>query len=384
MKSTNYPSESTLVPFEIEHIDPLGQGVSKITDEILFVRKTLPGEKGLAKILRKAKGVLFGEVVQLTHPSSKRIEPECPHFTVCQGCHFLHTNYENELDFKLQTWKRDFLHHSPYEQLPQTSVHAAPARLGYRTRIQLHYDHKAELLGFVDPLHKNIVPVQDCKIAHPSIKAKLDELYFKNSWRKLAKRTGHLELNLGKTDDDILVSINKRYSSGGFRQVYPAMNRLLLDLIKDLTSPLVDLYSRDTQIIDLFGGNGNLTQELSHFKTYVVDSFVPKERVDGHQEFHRIDLYSPFALPLFQKVVTKASIPLLILDPPRSGLKNLNEWVEALGPEYLFYISCNHSTQLRDLKPLWTSYELVETHLLDFFPSTFHFETFLVLKRRSS
>ncbi len=46
--------------FLIENIDPLGQGVSKTNNEIFFIKKTLPGESGIAEITSQKKGVSFG------------------------------------------------------------------------------------------------------------------------------------------------------------------------------------------------------------------------------------------------------------------------------------------------------------------------------------
>lgn len=45
--------------FKIEHIDPLGQGVSRLNDQVTFIGKTLPEETGQAKVIRRAKGVQF-------------------------------------------------------------------------------------------------------------------------------------------------------------------------------------------------------------------------------------------------------------------------------------------------------------------------------------
>ena len=86
--------------FKIDHIDPLGQGVFKEGDEIYFIPKTLPDETGEFEILKSKKGVHFGQLESLDHKNAERIEPECPHYQECSGCHFQHTNRENELNFK--------------------------------------------------------------------------------------------------------------------------------------------------------------------------------------------------------------------------------------------------------------------------------------------
>ena len=42
------------VEFEIDHIDPLGQGVSRKAGKVTFVAGTLPGETGTATVYRRA------------------------------------------------------------------------------------------------------------------------------------------------------------------------------------------------------------------------------------------------------------------------------------------------------------------------------------------
>jgi len=48
--------------FPIEHIDPLGQGVSRQEGVVTFIKKTLPGEIVNAAVFSQKKGVQFAEV----------------------------------------------------------------------------------------------------------------------------------------------------------------------------------------------------------------------------------------------------------------------------------------------------------------------------------
>ena len=79
------PQNIRPIEFEIDNIDPLGQGVSKMGGNITFVAGTLPGETGTALVYRRAKGVQFARLQSLDKVSDKRIEPECPHFDRCPG-----------------------------------------------------------------------------------------------------------------------------------------------------------------------------------------------------------------------------------------------------------------------------------------------------------
>ena len=94
------------VEFEIDHMDPLGQGVSKKDGLITFVAGTLPGETGTAKVYKRAKGVQFARLETLDHVADNRVEPVCPHFNQCPGCQYLHTDYANELSYKKAVLQR--------------------------------------------------------------------------------------------------------------------------------------------------------------------------------------------------------------------------------------------------------------------------------------
>lgn len=86
--------------FIIDHIDPFGQGVFKSEQDIYFIPKTLPEETGTFQVLKKRKGVHFCELLKLEKTSSKRVPAECVHYEECNGCHYLHTDYDSELEFK--------------------------------------------------------------------------------------------------------------------------------------------------------------------------------------------------------------------------------------------------------------------------------------------
>ena len=64
-----------------------------------------------------------------------------------------------------------------------------------------------------------------------------------------------------------------------------------------------------------------------------------------------------------------------ILDPPRSGARELIALLRELHPACVIYISCNVSTLARDLRSLLGGgYKLDQVRALDFFPNTHHVE----------
>jgi 23S rRNA (uracil1939-C5)-methyltransferase len=75
---------------------------------------------------------------------------------------------------------------------------------------------------------------------------------------------------------------------------------------------------------------------------------------------------------------------VMITDPPRSGMhpKVLDEILE-IAPERIVYVSCNPTTQARDVKVLCLEkYDLVRLQPVDLFPHTYHIENVAQLALR--
>jgi 23S rRNA (uracil1939-C5)-methyltransferase len=362
--------------FQIIEIDPLGQGVAKEDGEIFFIQKTLPEEMVTAEVFKKTKGVNFAKLISVETKSKDRIESECPHFNECPGCHFLHTNYENEISFKQKALQKIF---RKWDNLEIESI-PADNRLQYRNRLQLHYDKNEPALGFYSVAEKKIIPVPLCLIAEPAIQEKLKELYAKDAWVNLLNREkpiGHIEIYL--RNGEIKLSFNSQYAESGFSQVNQKMNAKLVELVtKEIQEKLVD----EKNLIDLFGGSGNLTQKLSEdFKIDCIDVFKQPTPNNKNFYFHKIDLYKDESLTYFLQKTKLAKTNLLMLDPPRSGFKFLSDWCDALRPDHIVYVSCDPQTMQRDLEQIKDQYSLEKIALLDLFPGTYHFETMATLRR---
>lgn len=79
----------------------------------------------------------------------------------------------------------------------------------------------------------------------------------------------------------------------------------------------------------------------------------------------------------------KQNIDTVFMDPPRSGSdeKFLSSLIK-LGPKQVIYISCNPTTQERDLRYLTKhGYKVTEIQPVDMFPQTFHVECVVKLQK---
>jgi 23S rRNA (uracil1939-C5)-methyltransferase len=145
-------------------------------------------------------------------------------------------------------------------------------------------------------------------------------------------------------------------------------------------------------VFDLYSGAGTISIFLSrHSKIVygieVVDSAVEDAEVNKKLNkienvfFFQSDLYKSF-LP----VVTENNLPnpeVIILDPPRGGMHlNTVTDVIALSPKRIVYVSCNPTTQVRDIKLFVQSgYKLVKMRPVDMFPHTYHIENVALLTK---
>lgn len=167
------------------------------------------------------------------------------------------------------------------------------------------------------------------------------------------------------------VKADGRYSGDTFSQVNEQMNSKLKELVKKH----VEEIENNKLTLDLFGGSGNLSEDLSNkIEVISVDSHLG-ENPHGFE----LDLYSDDALEQLARHLDTRRPDVIILDPPRSGLKGLQEWLKKLKPRMFIYVSCNFQTQFRDLNDSNDlGYKITHSYQLDLFPGTHHFETVFV------
>lgn len=365
-------NQKVTIPFEITSMDSLGQGVSKVTDKVTFIPKTVVGDKGEAIVVSEKKGVAFARLKNLSTASEKRIQPVCVHFGSCPSCHYLHVDYDQELKYKKENFEKLFRK----LPLPSIEVIGASRRTHYRNRIQLHYSLKSKLIGMRDPQNFSILPIPNCLIGEKEVLDEVKRLYENNNWLKEAPPApmdGHVEIYWH--ENKLKVSWNKSYAEGGFTQVFQEMNEKLKSVLT-----LEWKLNAQSGLLDLFGGNGNLSNSLNYSNRLCVDVY---QKSPG-EDFLSQDLYDTKALKNVMQELKqrKLTVENLLLDPPRSGLKNLSEWLDQLKPLNVAYVSCDPHTMVRDLQSI-NGYSIKKAFLIDFFPSTFHFESLIFLERNS-
>ena len=199
--------------------------------------------------------------------------------------------------------------------------------------------------------------------------------------------TGNTKLLYGK--EFITEKIGKyhfKISANSFFQTNSYQVKNLYEYIKK--SAKLD---KNDILYDLYCGTGTIGIYLSKYvkKIYGIE-IVEDAIIDAkyNAEINNVknidffcgDLKNTFQSDYFKKIEKP---DVVIIDPPRPGLHPtaLNEIVK-LSPSKIIYVSCNPSTQARDIKLfIENKYLVKDIQPFDMFPHTPHIESIITLKK---
>lgn len=419
-----------------------GRGIATIDQKKIFIDCALPGETILCDIKKKHPRYLEGQVVQILNEGKDRVTPMCPHFGICGGCSLQHMKLEAQLSFKQQTVLEQLTHFgkvSPVTLLPPLFADNSGYR--HRARLGVRYVNKKGklLIGFREKNSRYLADINECHILPPIIGmmltplremiAKLDAymsipqievaigdeeavLIFRNltslseadlqclitfgqqhhfhiytqpnSPASLIKHwptDNHQRLSYTLTDQNIRFNFHPL----DFTQIHLPLNRLMIN--QALTC--LSLSSQDS-VLDLFCGIGNFTLPIAkqaHYAIGVEGAGEMVERAYENANLNHINNVRFLADNLMQPTITLKNLPhfnKILLDPPRSGAKEILPFIGTSHVEKIVYISCNPATLARDAGELVHThgYQLEKIGIINMFPHTSHVETMAVFIKK--
>ncbi|MDI6802955.1 MAG: 23S rRNA (uracil(1939)-C(5))-methyltransferase RlmD [Bacteroidota bacterium] len=173
-----------------------------------------------------------------------------------------------------------------------------------------------------------------------------------------------------------------RISANSFFQTNSKQAERLYSVVKEYAS-----LKGDEVVYDLYSGTGSIALYISDSASEVVGIEVVESAIQDaklNAELNQINNCHFIQGDLKEKLTKETewlnhhSKPdVIILDPPRSGMhpKVVTE-IAALKSKRIVYVSCNPTTQARDIKMLIElGYILEAIQPVDMFPQTFHIET---------
>jgi len=433
-RSPNPPAARQQV--EILALDPHGQGVFTIGDTRGTVANVVPGDKVLVE--RHGRGPWH--VSEILAPSPARIPPDCEYHGSCGGCDLLAFSYpacaKAKADLVEQTL-RAVTRGIDFVLLPFA---AAPQTTRYRHRCRLHQgrNRHAPAAGYLPPEGRGIVPIDHCALLSEPLAQRLPALcrgiahlpFRLEECRVAAATTGpervaaHVVLAPGTSakrsqaaleklqhaarlcgitvghphrgvdlviGDPLLTGAVAPGVAGGpflsepchFTQGNAAMNGRMVATMRAWVERMAAKTS-----VELFSGCGNFTLPLAQLGLSVVavESDPGAVRM-AHKNMRRSGLAAKIRLisDHAAQVTTDVPCDLLLLDPPRTGFREIATVASRLRPRNIIYVSCDLSTFRRDAQALvGTGHTLVEGIGLDLYPRTHHVETMAWFQRMAS
>ena len=173
------------VTFTVESIDHSGLGAGEMPllnrhgepiveqGEVQFrpiaVRNGLPGETVTARILKKRRGVRYGDAVAVSEPAPHRQVSACRFFPRCGGCAFHHLSYPEQLALK-QSWLAEALQQAGVRPA-SWRVPLSAGRGGYRRKARFGVRKVGEqvLVGFRESFSNRVSRMDECRTLTPEL-----------------------------------------------------------------------------------------------------------------------------------------------------------------------------------------------------------------------
>jgi 23S rRNA (uracil1939-C5)-methyltransferase len=428
---TRLPAES---PSNKEH----GRG------KAVFVPFVLGGEKVEAALTEEKPGFARAHASAIVESSPHRVQPACPYYARCGGCHYQHAGYEHQLEIKKEILRENLRRIAKLELQCEIQVHPSPP-WNYRNRSRLQVRTYPEFAaGYFKFASHELLPVEECPISSPLINRGIAALWQAGRSGKAVEGVREAEFFANSDDTQILLEflcapearrapvrawaedlcatmpeiagvVAFREPQKGVQEPLVAVGASQLtyktgnaayrvgagaffQTNRFLTDELIKIVTADRSgelALDLCAGVGLFSTALACNFRHIISVETSQTAANDLQ----------YNLPVNGKAVRATAeqylsefgdhgrrsdtLPqllhpdLIVVDPPRSGLgERVTRLLASANAPRVTYVSCDPSTLARDLVPLRASgYRVEEAHLIDLFPQTFHLESVVQLVR---
>ncbi|MGJ8673896.1 class I SAM-dependent RNA methyltransferase [Rubritalea sp.] len=393
----------------IESLSNLGVGIAKVdipspeneeemTKWVVFVPFSLPGDKVRARIFRNDNNCSQGDLVEVIEPSPHRIEPKCELFGECGGCQYQHLDYSTQLEWKTQQVGELLKHMANIDHDVQPAI-ASPRQWNYRSKLTPHFNKpkngQIEAIGFLRNGRRNsILDVPQCPIAMEEIndalphlrkEAQLNAKQYKKGVTMLMRVTeGRVETNHRAIATEQVGDLSFNFLAGDFFQNNPFILPAFTEYVAKQASMNGAKY-----LVDAYCGSGLFALSLASSFDKVAGVEVSETSADWARANARQNnignatFMASSAEAIFEDIDFPADETAVVIDPPRKGCnEEFLSQLFAFGPSRCVYVSCNPSTQMRDLQEfIKAGYILEEVQPFDLFPQTRHLECVAVLRK---
>jgi 23S rRNA (uracil1939-C5)-methyltransferase len=202
---TPEPSPAAPLAVTVRRLGADGDGIAEGPDgSLLYLPRTLPGERVLARPLGRCGAGQLAEAVEILQASPERIPPLCPHFATCGGCALQHWQAA-----ACAAWKAGLLQ-AALQRAGYVAAIARPVAAPAASRRRFDFAFQRETGGVrlgLHTVHRDTrVAVRACPVLHPVLEALLAPLREVLSALTPGKREGRAVANLLDTGVDLLLT----------------------------------------------------------------------------------------------------------------------------------------------------------------------------------
>ena len=174
----------------------------------VFLPFVLAGEKVEASITEQKAGFVRAQPEKIVGTSAHRVEPACPYFSRCGGCHYQHADYEHQLaikrDILLETLRRTAKLELPVE----IQVHPSPP-WNYRNRSRLQVQTSPSFqAGYFKIRSHELLAVEQCPISSPLINRGIAALWQSGRAGRIPQGVAEVEFFANADDSQMLIEIS--------------------------------------------------------------------------------------------------------------------------------------------------------------------------------
>jgi 23S rRNA (uracil1939-C5)-methyltransferase len=404
----------------------------------VFVPFVLEGETVEAELVEQKKGFARGRANAILQAASSRIEPGCPYFTRCGGCHYQQAGYEHQLEIKAAILKENLRRLAKLELKTELRVHSSPP-WNYRNRTRLKIQTAPQFgLGYYRLGSHELLPIEQCPISSPLINRTISTLWELGKAGGIGTEIEDIEIFAADDEAQLLIELHcttdaprslLRQRAEEMKSALPGVEGVIVfrnsiaahsavepkaivtvgagsltykageksyrvsagaffQVNRHLTAKLIEIVTKNTigrMALDLYAGVGL-------FSTALAESFAQVIAVEPSPiSFADLAYNSPANVKPVRATTDQflknegagLKPDLIVVDPPRSGLgESTVRQLAKLNSPRITYVSCDPATLSRDLVGLLEQgYRIEQAHLLDLFPQTFHLESVLQLVR---
>jgi 23S rRNA (uracil1939-C5)-methyltransferase len=405
----------------------------------VFVAGALPGEPIRFRRTRRHRQHDEGALLELIERSPERVTPRCAHFGVCGGCALQHLAPPAQVAAKERELGETLARVARVTPGSWLAPLTGPV-WGYRRRARLGVRFVRKkgrvLVGFRERAAPYVAELAACEVLAMPVGALIKPLAEVLNGLSVREQVPQIEVAVGDNATALVLRVLAPPSGGDrarlaafaaaqgvrlylqscapdalellcgegealhyglpqfglemefaptdFIQVNAALNEALVGQAMSL----LDL-TADASVLDLFCGLGNFTLPAARRAARVVgvegeERLVARARANAARNsianaaFHCANLgVAPDATASW----SVGRYTHVLLDPPRSGAREVLSTVARLAPRRVLYISCHPGSLARDLEVLvhGHGFTLAAAGVVDMFPHTAHVESLALL-----